>query len=79
MENTLAVGGCCCLQRCKSVVNLLIMGLAHSQSLVVICTTDILMQKYISPLYKYYIQECLCWVFTCNTKVHCLQTPECIL
>ena len=53
MENTfqLAVGGYCCLQTCNSVVNMLIMGLALRQSVMVISTTGILLHaKYISPL-----------------------------
>ena len=47
----LAVGECCCLQTCKSVVNMLIMGLALRQSLMIVPTTGILLYgKYISIL-----------------------------
>ena len=45
MEMTiyLAVGMCCCLQTCYSVVNMLVMGLVLGPSLMVISTTGILL------------------------------------
>ena len=36
-------GVCCCLQTCKSVVYMLVMGLVLGQSLMVISTADILL------------------------------------
>ena len=46
-----SVGVCCHLQTCKSVVNMLIMGLALRQSLIVVSAIGILICKvYISPL-----------------------------
>ena len=49
----LAVGVCCCLQTCNSVVNMLVMGLVLGQSLMVISTMGIylvILCKSISPL-----------------------------
>ena len=37
------VGMCCCLQACNSVLNMLIIGLALRQSLMVVSTTGILL------------------------------------
>ena len=41
----LAVGACCRLQTCNSVVNMLVMGLVLGQSLMVISTTGILLSQ----------------------------------
>ena len=46
------MGVCCCLQTCKSVVNVLVMGLVLGQSLMVISSTGILVYyPKVSPLY----------------------------
>ena len=46
----LAVGVCCFLQTCNSVVNVPVMGLVLEQSLMFISTTGILLCKSMSPL-----------------------------
>ena len=51
----IAAGGFCCLRSCKSVINMLIMGLALRQSLMVLPTS----YNSILPLYNV-LQECLC-------------------
>ena len=50
MQNTfyLAVGVCCCLQICNSVVKIVVKGLVLGQSLMVVST--LLFCKIISPL-----------------------------
>ena len=55
----LAVGVCCCLQACNSVVNILVIGLAFGQSLMVISTMGILK---VSPLYNV-LWECIVVVY----------------
>ena len=56
----LAVGICCCLQTCNSVLKMLVMWLVHGPSLMVIHITGILlyMQKYF-PIIMYY-EVCCC-------------------
>ena len=45
MERNIAVGGCCCLQMCNSVVNMVVMGLVLGQSLMVIISTSLLCKR----------------------------------
>ena len=63
-----AVGVCCCLKTCNSVVNILVMGLVLGPSLKIIYICYI--KK--SPLYN------VLWgaLFLFTRKVHCLQTFE---
>ena len=74
MEKTfqLAVGVCCCLQTCNSVINMLVMGLVLGPSLMVISITGVLLYfAKVSPLYS------VLWgllLFTC--KANRLQTFE---
>ena len=46
------MGVCCCLQTCKSVVYMLVMGLVLGQGLMVISTADILLYAKVYPLYN---------------------------
>ena len=66
---SLAVGVCCCLKTCNSVVNMLMMGLVLGPSLMVISITGILLYAKYFPFIMYYGSELL--LFTC--KLHCLQ------
>ena len=59
----LAVGVCCCLQTCNSVVNMLVMGFLVGQSLMVISTTGILLYAKVSLLYNV-LWECIYVVYT---------------
>ena len=59
----LAVGVCCCLKACKSVVYMLVMGLVLGQSLMVISTMGILLYVKVSPLYNV-LWECIVVVYT---------------
>ena len=43
---------CCCLQKCNSVVYVVVMGLVLGQSLMVISTTGIMLYAKVSPLYN---------------------------
>ena len=54
MEKTclLAVGTCCFLQRCNSVVNMLVMWLVLGPGLMVISIMGILLHAKVSPLYN---------------------------
>ena len=54
----LAVGVCCCLQACNSVVNMLVMGLVLWPSLMFISITGILLYAKVSPLYNV-LWECI--------------------
>ena len=51
-KKILTVGVCCCLQTCKSVLNMLMMGSVLRQSLMVISTAGILLCAIVSPLYN---------------------------
>ena len=59
----LAVGVCCCLQTCNSVVKILVMGLVLGQSLMVISTMDTLLYAKVSLLYNV-LWECIVVVCT---------------
>ena len=56
MEKTfqLAVGVCCCLQTCNSVVNMLVMVLVLGPSLMVTSIVSILLYAKVSPFVMYY-------------------------
>ena len=43
---------CCCLQTCNSDVFVVVMGLVLGQSLMVICTTGIMLYAKVSRLYN---------------------------
>ena len=74
MESTfqLAVGVCCCLQTCNSVVNILVMGLVLGPSLTIISIMSILLHENYLPFIMYYGSA----LFLFTRKVHCLQTFE---
>ena len=61
MEKTcqLAVGVCCCLKTCNSVVNMLLMWLVHGPSLMIKSITGILLYAKVSPIIMYY-EVCCC-------------------
>ena len=63
MERTLAVGVCCCLQTCNSVVNMLVMVLVLGLSLMIISTTGVLLYAKLYPLYKV-LRKCIVFVYT---------------
>ena len=70
MENTfLAVGICCCLQTCNSVVNILVMGLVLGPNLMVISLMGIQLYAKVSPLYNV-LWEWLCCCLQVNYIVY---------
>ena len=69
----LAVGVCCCLQTCNSVVNVLLMGLVPRQSFM-----SILLYAKVSPLYNV-IWECNVVVYMLITMFTDISTYECTL
>ena len=58
----IAVGVCCCLQSCNSVVNMLVMGLGLGHSLMFISTTGTLLYAKVSLLYNV-LWECIVVVY----------------
>ena len=54
MENafSLAVGVCCCLKTCNSVLYMLVMGLVLGPSLMVMSIMGILLYAKVPPLYN---------------------------
>ena len=58
-----AVGVCCCLQTCNSVVNILVMGSVLGQSLMIIFSKGNLLYAKVSPLYNV-LWECIVVVYT---------------
>ena len=57
------MGVCCCLQTCKSVAYMLVMGLVLGQSLMVISAADIVLYAKVSPLNNV-LWECIVVVYT---------------
>ena len=64
----LAVGVCCCLQTCNSVINMLVMGLVLGSSLMVISIMGNLFFSKVSPLYNVIIMKAL----KCKTLGACM-------
>ena len=66
--------GCCHLQTCKAVVNMLKMGLAQRQSFMVVPTTGMHWYPSSYSSLSFYIKRVPLLLFAC--KLHCLQTFE---
>ena len=52
------MGACCCLQACKSVAYMLVIGLVLGQSLMVVSAADIVLYAKVSLFYNA-LWECI--------------------
>ena len=71
----LAVGMCCCLQTCNSVVKMVVIGLVLGPSLIVISITGVLLYAKVSPLYMYYRSALLLFTGKQHVLAHLVIGP----